>query len=56
MEVPKMSITMIVEIIIFVVGVLIFIGGIVLKDSEGDGYIFIGCFVCIVDFFIVFLC
>lgn len=43
-----MSGTMIAGIILFAVGVLVFIGGVVLKSDEGDGYIFIGCIVCVI--------
>ena len=51
-----MSGTMIAGIILFAVGVLVFVGGIVLKGSEGDGYIFVGCIVCVIGFFIMVSC
>lgn len=51
-----MSVTMIAGIIIFAVGVLVFVGGVLLKGSEGDGYIFIGCLICVVGFFIMVSC
>ena len=51
-----MSATMIAGIIIFAVGVLVFVSGVVLKGSEGDGYIFVGCLVCVVGFFIMLSC
>lgn len=51
-----MSAIMIAGIVVFVAGVVVFIGGVVLKGGEGDGYIFIGCLVCVVGFFIMLSC
>ena len=39
---------MIAGIILFVVGVLVFVGGVVLASDEGDGYIFIGVIICVI--------
>lgn len=51
-----MSGTMIAGIILFGVGVLVFIAGAVLGDREGEGYIFLGCIVCVMGFFIMLSC
>ena len=51
-----MSVDMIAGIILFGVGVLVFIAGIVLGDREGEGYIFFGCIVCVISFFIMLSC
>ena len=52
-----MSETMIAGISIFVAGVLVFICGVVLKsDKEGAGYIFIGCILCVIGFFVMLSC
>ena len=51
-----MSEMMIAGISIFVAGVLVFICGVVLKSDEGDGYIFIGCILCVIGFFVMLSC
>lgn len=51
-----MGADMIAGIILFGVGVLVFIAGIVLGDHEGEGYIFLGCIVCVIGFFIMLSC
>lgn len=43
-------------IILFVIGVLVIIGGVMLKSDEGDGYIFIGSILCVIGFFMMLLC
>ena len=44
-----MSGTMIAGIILFVVGVLVLIGGIVLASDEGDKYIAVGVIICVIS-------
>ena len=48
-----MSGTMIAGIILFAVGVLVFIGGVVLKGFEGEGYIFLGTIICVIGIVIM---
>lgn len=51
-----MSGTMIAGIVIFGVGVLVFIAGAVLGDREGEGYLFIGCIICVIGMMIMISC
>ena len=51
-----MSEAMIIGIVLFGVGVLVFIGGAMLRDCEGEAYIIFSVFICVIAFVIMLCC